>query len=58
MEKLEHEDEIRVEHLKGMALLFSTFTLLVLTNGCSGDDAVYEDLTTSAKDYPKLQTTW
>ena len=58
MEKLEHEDEIRVEHLKGMTLLFLTFMISVLTNGCLGDDAVYEDLTTSAKDYPKLQTTW
>ncbi|KAL9114721.1 MAG: hypothetical protein Q9227_001399 [Pyrenula ochraceoflavens] len=39
MEKLEHEDEIRVKHLKG-------------------DDSVFADLGLSAKEYPKVQTTW
>lgn len=39
METLEHEDEIRIEHLKG-------------------DDSVFTDLGLSAKEFPKLQTTW
>ncbi|KAM0805487.1 hypothetical protein BDR22DRAFT_830313 [Usnea florida] len=39
METLEHEDENRVQHLKG-------------------DDSVFTDLGLSAKEYPKLQTTW
>ncbi|KAK5937486.1 hypothetical protein PMZ80_010104 [Knufia obscura] len=39
MQKLEGEDEIRVEHL-------------------DGEDAVFADLGTNAKDYPPLQSTW
>lgn len=39
LEKLEGEDELRVEHL-------------------NGNDAIFEDLGTNAKDYSKLQTTW
>ncbi|KIX00833.1 uncharacterized protein Z518_09898 [Rhinocladiella mackenziei CBS 650.93] len=39
MEKLEGEDEIRVEHLKG-------------------DDAVFTDLGITAKEFPKVPTTW
>ncbi|KAK5105470.1 hypothetical protein LTS08_001747 [Lithohypha guttulata] len=39
LEKLEGEDEVRIEHLKG-------------------DDAIFADLGTNAKDYPSLQTTW
>ena len=57
MEKLEHEDKIRVEHLKG-TIPYSRRYTLALTDGSSGDDSVFEDLNISAKDYPKLQTTW
>ncbi|KAI9727826.1 MAG: hypothetical protein M1834_007973 [Cirrosporium novae-zelandiae] len=39
MEKLEDEDQIRVEHLKG-------------------DDSVFDDLSLSSKEYPKVPTTW
>lgn len=58
MEKLEHEDEIRVEHLKGWSF---RLLLIILEAGNSfgiGDDSVFEDLGLSSKEYSKIQTTW
>jgi hypothetical protein len=57
LEKLEHEDEIRVEHLKGM-LRHSPTSILTIPYRHLGDDTVFEDLGIDAKDYPKVPTTW
>jgi len=59
MEKLEHEDEIRVEHLKGKFPL--GLTIISVQSAywkLVGDDSVFVDLGFDSKDYPKLQTTW
>ena len=56
MEKLEHEDDLRVNHLKGRF-----FRPVLQENGANrtlGDDPVFEDLGLSSKEYSKLQTTW
>lgn len=59
MEKLEHEDEIRVEHLKGIASLPAVALFAdILKCWLQGDDAVFEDLDVNAKEYPSLQTSW
>jgi hypothetical protein len=55
IEQLEHEDELRVQHLKGKS---GRLTALSCTNVFSGDDSVYEDLKISKDEYPKLPTTW
>lgn len=56
LEKLEGEDEIRVEHLHGKLHPYGCqYGLLTIL---TGEDAVFADLGTNAKDYPKLQTTW
>ena len=60
MEKLEDEDERRVEGLKGM--FFHTDTYLGSTNVADccqiGDDSVFEDLGLSSNEYSKIPTTW
>ncbi|KAL8695396.1 MAG: hypothetical protein Q9218_000155 [Villophora microphyllina] len=59
LEKLEHEDDLRVEHLKGKYCFRpSQARSRKLTLFGSGDDTVFEDLGLSSQDYPKLQTTW
>jgi len=59
MEKLEHEDEIRVEHLKGNSLLgLAALSVQSAYWKFIGDDSVFTDLGLDSKDYPKLQTTW
>jgi len=58
MEKLEHEDEIRVEHLKGNSSRFDRFWRPIHLLELIGDDSVFTDLGLDSKDYPKLQTTW
>ena len=55
LEKLEHEDEERVENLKGK---FSFQAIPTNTNKPIGDDTVFADLGISSKDYPKIMTTW
>ena len=56
IEKLEHEDELRVQHLHGKysAPLCDNQVL----NNSSGDDSVYDDLKISKKEYPEVATTW
>jgi len=59
MEKLEHEDELRVEHLRGKYL--STFGRdSTLGANCfpTGDDSIFSDLGISKNDYPDVMTTW
>jgi uroporphyrinogen-III synthase len=56
IEKLEHEDELRVEHLHGM--LSVSLVSAMYANRLSGDDSVYDDLKISKKDYPHVATTW
>jgi hypothetical protein len=56
IEKLEGEDEIRVEHLKGEKLLAWGFENG--TNDCGGDDAIFADLQVTTKDIPEIKTTW
>ena len=56
MEKLEHEDEMRVENLKGQCLPGPK--LHVSLSFGAGDDSIFVDLNLSSKEYPKLQTTW
>lgn len=60
MEKLEHEDEIRVEHLRGMSpsIQLSVCVYMVLTHPATGDDTVFEDLHLSSKEYSGVPTTW
>ncbi|MCJ1399324.1 hypothetical protein MMC11_002526 [Xylographa trunciseda] len=59
MEKLEHEDEIRVEHLKGIFLIPFTGKPHGSVNKIfAGDDSVFEDLGLSSKEYSKIPTTW
>ena len=58
MEKLEGEDEIRVKHLKGTQDVHISLVRYLRANDALGDDAVFADLHISAKEYPKLQTTW
>ena len=55
IEQLEHEDELRVQHLKGKP---GIFTAPSHSNVLLGDDSVYEDLKISKDEYPKLPTTW
>ena len=57
LEKLENEDELRVEHLKGELTKISTIHCWMLTNWI-GDDTVFADLGISSKEYPKVMTTW
>jgi len=54
MEKLEGEDEQRVEGLKGRS---SNLCFKAVLTEFSGDDSVFDDLHISSKDYPKVQTT-
>lgn len=56
IEKLEHEDELRVEHLHGRSKIRSLFILSYLSN--PGDDSIYDDLKISKAEYPKVPTTW
>lgn len=56
MEKLEHEDELRVEHLQGIWTAEISMARPVLTR--EGDDSVFADLGLSSEEYPKVQTTW
>lgn len=61
LEKLEEEDEGRVEGLKGMCYSFSFFFRVfmgMIANDRLGDDAVFADLGLSAQEFSKLQTTW
>lgn len=56
IEKLEHEDELRVKHLKGTkAVLIRVCSLMLML---VGDDSVFVDLGLSSEEYPKVQTTW
>lgn len=56
IDQLEHEDELRVEHLHGKS---NTPPSIVLINtDKSGDDSVFDDLKISKNDYPKVPTTW
>ena len=57
LEKLEHEDEIRAEHLKGECHAMDV-TLLRRFLIKLGDDSVFEDLGLSSNEYPKVPTTW
>ena len=60
MEKLEDEDERRVEGLKGMFFHIETyFGGKAFVDCCQiGDDSVFEDLGLSSKEYSKIPTTW
>lgn len=58
LEKLEHEDEIRIDHLKGIVHLAYWLNLSHLLITVTGDDPVLEDLGLSSKEHSKLQTTW
>jgi len=62
MEKLEGEDEHRMEGLSGMAgsglCCFLGFSRSLLTLFDVGDDSVYEDLGLARKEFPSLATTW
>jgi hypothetical protein len=55
VEKLEHEDEIRVHHLHG-----ESFRTRVgeRANSRLGDDTIFDDLHISKKEYPDVKTTW
>jgi len=55
LEKLEHEDELRVEHISGKSAHISVVSI---TDMPSGDDTVFADLGISSKDYPSVKTTW
>lgn len=57
IEQLEHEDELRVQHLKGKPSLEAS-DVLSHTNMFLGDDSVFEDLKISKDEYPNLPTTW
>jgi uroporphyrinogen-III synthase len=57
IEQLEHEDELRVQHLKGESKHLPLSIACVLTMHL-GDDSVFEDLKISKDEYPKLPTTW
>lgn len=57
MEKLEHEDELRVKHLNG-SYAIANFSNVNFVLTVEGDDSVFEDLGLSSKEYPKVQTTW
>jgi len=55
LEKLENEDELRVENLKGeQHCCFPPAKANIL----AGDDSIFADLGISSKDYPKVMTTW
>jgi hypothetical protein len=56
IEKLEGEDEIRVEHLKGKKRLGPTRD--TGTDDSTGDDAIFTDLQVTTKDIPEIKTTW
>jgi hypothetical protein len=66
LEKLEHEDELRVKHLHGMSLprseqseMFSGGRMgFVLIYMITGNDSVFDDLQISKKEYPEVPTTW
>lgn len=57
MEKLEGEDEIRVKHLKGKTDK-PAWQFLPFANRFSGDDAIFDDLGITSKEFPKVPTTW
>ena len=57
IEKLEDEDHIRIEHLKGSYSCHAS-TAKERINRREGDDSVFVDLELNSQDYPKLQTTW
>jgi uroporphyrinogen-III synthase len=59
LEKLEHEDELRTEHLKGKTVADSKAYRYLWTDKCFlGDDSIFEDLKISKKEYPEVHTTW
>ena len=57
MEKLEDEDHIRIEHLKGSCPHHGS-RAKKRVDPQEGDDSVFVDLELNSQDYPKLQTTW
>ena len=57
LERLEHEDEARIQNMQGKIIrprprIFSLLTVPV------GDLSIFEDLHISSRDYPKVKTTW
>jgi hypothetical protein len=56
IEQLEHEDELRVQHLKGRPGDLRCTT--AFADPLPGGDSVFEDLKISKDEYPKLPTTW
>jgi hypothetical protein len=55
LEKLEQENEERIESLKGQ---LSHAVLRYVADPHTGDETVYQDLGLDAKNYPKVPTTW
>jgi hypothetical protein len=65
LEKLEHEDELRVQHLHGkhqegryVEDRQTPVSRELSANELLGDDSVFDDLKISKQDYPKVPTTW
>ncbi|KAL8650846.1 MAG: hypothetical protein Q9210_003589 [Variospora velana] len=60
LEKLEHEDDLRVQHLKGKRAHSLDWAVVRDADRVDlpGDDTIFEDLGLSSKEYPKLRTTW
>jgi hypothetical protein len=58
MEKLEGEDERRIEHLKGRWLFLGTTSDRLRLTGEVEDDPIFEDLHLSSKEYSSTKTTW
>ena len=57
MEKLEHEDELRVQHLHGLCH-YEIYPINRWHSPSLGNDSVSDDLKMSKKDYPQVLTTW
>ena len=57
MEKLEHEDELRVQHLHGLCH-YEIYPINRWHWPSLGDDSVFDDLRMSKKDCPQVLTTW
>lgn len=57
LERLEHEDEARIQNMKGIRTTLHCTSLSLLTFP-TGDLSIFEDLHISSKEYPKVKTTW
>ena len=57
LERLEEEDEARIQNMQGM-IIMSEWNIFKSLTFLAGDLSIFEDLHISSKEYPKIKTTW